>query len=140
MAKFDTRNSKQAAKEQQHGVANDTGLILQTPKNPNAKDIKISPPVLAGKTIDLTLLAVTRALDSLVVNLYRWNHPLFANKVPATSVLTIISQFSDTVVFALSSGTVVRVQSRPKPSCPNLACKNYLEGMEVCGRSPGRQV
>ena len=130
IAKFDTKNSKQAAKEQQHGVANSTGLILQTSKNPNAKDINISPPVLAGKTIDLTLLAVTRALDSLVVNLYRWYHPMFANNVAATSVSTIISQSSDTVIFALSSGTVVRVQYRPNPSLPNLACKDYLEGME----------
>ena len=112
VAKFHRRIPKQATKEQQNDVANRTGLILQTSKDPDSKDIQTPQPVLAGKTIDLTLLAFTRALDSLVVNSYRWYHPSFANEVSASSISTIISRFADTFIFALSSGTVVCVQFR----------------------------
>lgn len=61
--------------------------------------------------MDLTLLAVTRALDSLVVNLFRWFNPPFHKTTSASSTyLTAISHYADTFVFALSSSTVVCLQ------------------------------
>lgn len=107
IAKVERKSSKQAAEDQQQHVANGTGLTLQTAKILDSKIAEASPPVLGGKTVDLTLLAVTRALDSLVVNLYRRSYPSFAKKAPASSTLTAISRYADTFIFALSSGTVV---------------------------------
>ncbi|KAL9074266.1 MAG: hypothetical protein Q9161_002460 [Pseudevernia consocians] len=107
IAKVERKSSKQAAKDQQQHVANRTGLTLQTAKILDSKIAEASPPVSGGKTVDLTLLVVTRALDSLVVNLYRRSYPSFANKAPASSTLTAISRYADTFIFALSSGTVM---------------------------------
>lgn len=108
--KVDRKDSKQAAQDQQYDVADGTGLSLQTERIDNSKFSKTAAPVLARKTIDLTFLAVTRALDSLVVNLYRRSYPSFADTAPAFSTVTAISRHADTFIFALSSGTVVCLQ------------------------------
>ncbi len=106
IAKVERKNPKQAAHDQQH-VANGTGITLQTAKILESTASQASPPVLAGKTVDLTLLALTRALDSLVVNLHRHSYPSYANTAPTSSALTDLSRYADTFIFALSSGAVV---------------------------------
>ena len=63
--------------------------------------------VVAGKTIDLTVLAVTCALDTAVVNLWRGTHPPRFVKPPHFSFFSIVSRYTDTFVFALSSGVVM---------------------------------
>ena len=122
IARIDRKDSRQAAQDQQHIVANCTDLTLQTARILDSEVSQASLPVMAGKTVDLTLLAVTRAVDSIVVNLYRRSYPSFANTPLASSTLTAISRYADTFVFALSSGTVVRLhfgaissQSIPQP-------------------------
>lgn len=107
IAKVDRKDSEQAAQDQQQHTADD--LTLQTAKILYSKVSQTSPPVLAGRTVDLTLLAVTRALDSIVVNLYRLSHPSFNNTASVSSTLTAISRYADTFIFAFSSGTVVRL-------------------------------
>lgn len=107
IAKVDRKDSEQAAQDQQQHTADD--LTLQTAKILYSKVSQTSPPVLAGRTVDLTLLAVTRALDSIVVNLYRLSHPSFTNTASVSSTLTAISRYADTFIFAFSSGTVVRL-------------------------------
>ncbi|CAD6585605.1 MAG: hypothetical protein ASARMPRED_002204 [Alectoria sarmentosa] len=101
LAEVDWKDSKQAAQHQP------TGLTLQNATILDSKVSLTSPLVSAGKTVDLTLLAFTRALDSLVVNLYRRSYPSFANTAPASSTFLAISQYADTFIFALSSGTVM---------------------------------
>ena len=107
IAKVQRKNPKQAAQDQQQYVASGTGITLQTATILESRVSQASPPVLAGKTVDLTLLALTRALDSLVVNLHRRSYPPFTNTTPASSALTDLSRYADTFIFALSSGTVV---------------------------------
>ena len=109
MAKADRKNSRRAAQDQQDGVTKCSGLTLQTAKT-ETKVRQTPPPVMVGKTMDLTLLTVTRALDSLVVNLYRRSCSSSPNTAIASSTLTAISQYADTFIFALSSGTVVCLQ------------------------------
>ena len=114
IAKVDRKDSEQAAQDQQQHAPNI--LVMKTAKILDSKVSQASPPILAGKTIDLTLLAVTRALDSLVVNVYRHSYPSFAIIAPASSTLTTIFQYADTVIFALSSGTVVRLHLEALPA------------------------
>ena len=109
MAKADRKNSKRAAQDQREFVGKCSGLTLQTAET-ESKVRQTPPPVMVGKTIDLTLLTVTRALDSLVVNLYRRSYSSSPNTAIASSTLTAISRYADTFIFALSSGTVVGLQ------------------------------
>ena len=107
LARVDWKDSKQAAQHQP------TSLALQNATILDSKVSLTSPLVLAGKTVDLTLLAFTRALDSLVVNLYRRSYPSSANTATASSTFSAISRYADTFIFALSSGTVVRLHFGP---------------------------
>lgn len=84
--------------------SNRLGCTLQTIEK-DSEYCQTSPPIWAGKTMDLTLLAVTRALDTLVVNSYRW----YYSTAHISSSLTVLSRYADSFVFALSSGTVVRL-------------------------------
>lgn len=107
MTQVDQKSLKQAACNQQDDVTKSSGLTLQTAQHPDSKLCHTSPLVLASKTMDLTVLAVTRALDSLIVNLYRRSHPSSPDAASASSTLTAISRYADVFIFALSSGTVV---------------------------------
>lgn len=62
---------------------------------------------IAGKTIDLTILAVARALDTLIVNIWHRSNPSTTTSQPTSLISTAISHYTDTLVFALSSGTVM---------------------------------
>ena len=66
-------------------------------------DTQSSPQLLAGRTIDLTILAVARALDTIIANAWRRSQ---ASRFPTTTSKAL-SRHTDTVVFALSSGTVM---------------------------------
>ena len=115
IGKVEQKNPNQSAQDQQRYVANGTGLTSQNAESLDSKISKAAPPLLAGKTLDLTLLAVTRALDSLVVALYRRSYPSFASTALVSSTFGAISQYADTFIFALSSGAVVRLQTRAIP-------------------------
>ena len=107
MTKIGRKMSKRAPEDQQHNITNSTSLTLQNNKTLNSETFQHPPPVFGGNTMDLTLLAVTRALDSLFVNLYRRSYPSFDNIAPSSLMLTIVSRHANIFVFALSSGTVV---------------------------------
>ncbi|KAL2040998.1 hypothetical protein N7G274_006456 [Stereocaulon virgatum] len=66
-------------------------------------DTQPSPQVLAGRTIDLTVLAVARALDTIIANTWRRSQ---ASRFPTTTS-KYLSRHTGTVVFALSSGTIM---------------------------------
>ena len=105
MSKVKRKNVQQAIRNEQDGDdTNCLGLKAQS----IAEYYQTPPPIWAGKTMDLTLLAVTRALDTLVVNIYR----LYYLSCPGTAstILTVFSWYADTCVFALSSSTVVCLQ------------------------------
>ena len=133
MAKIDRTNVKQATRNRQDDVANFPGVTLQIADTSDSKYYQTPPSVSAGKTMDLTLLAVTRALDTLVVNIYRCSYPSFPNTASASSTLTAISRYADTVVFALSSSTVVCLQFGAilSRSLPSLIYRNH-RGYRMC--------
>ena len=62
-----------------------------------------APALLAGKTLDLTILAASRALDSLITSLWRRSHSYFL----PTTTSKAISNHASTFLFALSSGTIM---------------------------------
>lgn len=115
IAKVEQTKSRQAALNQQEHVGG-TGFTFQTAKMRDSKTSRASPPFLAGKTMDLTIFAVTRALDTLIVNLYRCSCPPLAKIAPASSTVTTISRCADTLIFVLSSATVVCLCYRAIPS------------------------
>ena len=62
---------------------------------------------LAGKTVDLTILSATRAFDTAVVNLWRHLQQSGHIRPSHCTISSIVSQYADTLVFALSSGIVM---------------------------------
>ena len=132
ITRFDRKDSEEAAKQQEHLVAKSTGLTLQNARMLDSEVSQASSPVLAGKTVDLTLLAVTRAVDSIVVNIHRHSYPSFANTATASSTLKAISRYTDTLIFALSSGTVVRLDSGAIPY-PNLSSETCFKSTALIG-------
>ena len=105
MSKFERKNVQQAKQNEQDG--DDTNCSGHKPQS-IVEYCQTPPPIWAGKTMDLTLLAVTRALDTLVVNKYRSYY--LSCPDTASIILTVFSRYADTIVFALSSSTVVRLQ------------------------------
>ncbi len=70
-------------------------------------DIHETAPFFAGKTIDLTILAVARAIDTIIVNLWRHSRIPSENMLPNRFISSAISRHADSLVFAISSGTVM---------------------------------
>lgn len=62
-----------------------------------------STPLLSGKTIDLTILAVTRALDTLIVNAWRRSQSFRS----PTGTLKTLFRHTDTLMFAIGSGAIM---------------------------------
>ena len=106
-AKDDPKSSRQAAQDHRQHVGHLPCLTLQATQVLDSNVSQPSSAILAGETIDLTLLAVTRALDSLVVALYRRSDRSFVLIPSISSILTIVSRYSDTLIFAISSSRVV---------------------------------
>lgn len=67
---------------------------------------KMSIP-LAGKTIDLTLFAVTRSLESIVGQLWNRHKISRVSRGKWTKLEMLISRFTDASVFAISSGMIM---------------------------------
>ena len=69
------------------------------------KDVKPYGPPFAGTTIDLTLFAFTRAVDTIVVRIWRRHR---GSRFRSRQVIpSILSRHTDTLLFALSSGTIM---------------------------------
>ena len=85
-------------------VPKSEGTAPGTSSRSNTSNLSSKPRPLpvqkSGKTIDLTVLAVARAIDTLTVNLWR-------RSGPTSRVSTTISRYTDTLIFALSSGTIM---------------------------------
>ena len=60
----------------------------------------------AGKTIDLTLLAITRALDAIVVSLWHLQTPS-VHGISVSLISRTSFRYADIIVFVFSSGTVM---------------------------------
>lgn len=110
------KNPKQSAQDQQGFSADNTGLLSQNAQSLGSNISYACPPVLASKTLDLTLFAISRAADSLVVDLYRRSYPSFAETALISSSLGAISRYADTFIFAISSGAVVCLHLRATSS------------------------
>src|SRR5690348_21310 len=90
--------------------------LLQSKHTPSFTDVTVAEPgpdgrpqtvEYAGRTLDLTLFAFTRALDVVVGELW---HRRRTRRVAAgqwTGLERAISRFADPAVFALSSGLVM---------------------------------
>ncbi|KAI9826185.1 MAG: hypothetical protein M1819_007441 [Sarea resinae] len=70
-------------------------------------EVETDAPPLAGKTIDLTLFAVTRAIDVLVRS--AWKQYKFASPTtdPSPPRTSAFSNLPDSLIFAISSGTIM---------------------------------
>ncbi|KAI9677694.1 MAG: hypothetical protein M1829_002466 [Trizodia sp. TS-e1964] len=66
-----------------------------------------NPRILAGKTIDLTLLAATRALDVVVGEMWSRRKKSKIQKGPRPRLDSVMSRAADVSVFAFSSGMVM---------------------------------
>lgn len=84
---------------------NASNRVSQVPEKEFSRK-KLSMP-LAGKTIDLTLFAVMRSLESIVGQL--WNrHKLYrVSRGKWSKLEVLISHFTDASVFAISSGMIM---------------------------------
>ncbi|KAK3321184.1 hypothetical protein B0T19DRAFT_466448 [Cercophora scortea] len=74
-------------------------LLLQSKPLPPT-DNSQPPARLAGRTLDLTLFAFTRALDATITTVYRRRHPSTTTKSPLTRAV-------DPLIFALSSSLIM---------------------------------
>ena len=79
--------------------------ILEDTSSKQAKDATLYGPPFAGTTIDLTLFAATRAIDTTIVNIWRQRQK--AGKNPNHVISSLLSRHTDTLLFALSSGTIM---------------------------------
>ena len=66
---------------------------------------KAPQPPPAGLSIDLTLFTVARALDAMITT--SWRHPKRKQIIPNHRLVQTLSSQADTLLFALSSGTVM---------------------------------
>jgi len=88
-----------------------SGCLVETSDSSVRSGIQPDPnpgsaPILSyGRTIDLTLLATTRAVEAVVVNI--WRRISRSHRKISSPTLSLISYYADAVVFALSSGTVM---------------------------------
>ena len=80
---------------------------MDTSKDGNTKQGGCQPTPLAGKTMDLTLIVASRALEATIVELWSRYKVSRTCKGKWTSVESAISRSADPVVFAVSAGTVM---------------------------------
>lgn len=66
-----------------------------------------APQYSAGKTLDLTLFALTRSIETIIGDLWSRHKTSRRAKAKWTSLETMISRFADSFVFALSSGMIM---------------------------------
>ncbi|MDI1491961.1 MAG: hypothetical protein OHK93_003172 [Ramalina farinacea] len=64
-----------------------------------------SPSSTAGPSIDLTLFTVVRAIDATITT--TWRHPHRKQIIPTYRLIQTLSSQADTLLFALSSGTIM---------------------------------
>lgn len=83
---------------------NASNRVSQVPEKDFSR--KLSIP-LAGKTIDLTLFAVTRSLESIVGQLWNRHKLSRVSRGKWTKLEVLISRFTDASVFAISSGMIM---------------------------------
>ena len=62
-------------------------------------------PRRAGRTIDLTLFASTRALEAIIVNIWRYRNRLSSQ--PLSPLSKLLSYHTDTIVFVASCSTIM---------------------------------
>lgn len=89
---------------------------------------------LAGKTIDLTLLAVTRAIDTLIINAYRRSYTSYPMGNRSHLIQRAVSRYADSLLFALSSGTVMWAWFYLPDRLPRAYNKWIDEAAQVDGR------
>ena len=70
-------------------------------------ELRTASSLVAGRTIDLTSLTVTRALDAVAVIAWSRYKPPRSIKQSRSSILLGITHHTDTFLFALSSGLVM---------------------------------
>ena len=80
----------------------DAALEAKTTNSLTSKDTK-APILFAGKTLDLTILATSRALDTLIINLWR----RFQSPYLSTTTSKALTHHTSTFLFALSSCTIM---------------------------------
>ena len=75
--------------------------------SPENAEFQRTPSLFAGRTIDLTSLAITRALDAAAVVAWKGYKTPCSMKPSKSLMLWGVTRHSDTFVFAISSGVVM---------------------------------
>lgn len=78
------------------------------PEQHGVQKLATSPPaLLAGRTMDLTLFAVTRAVETVVADIWSRHRTSRISNKKWTSTEAAMSHLADAGVFAISAGTVM---------------------------------
>lgn len=82
-------------------------IEVASPLEEQSEQSQIHPHVLAGRSMDLTLLAITRALDTLIGDLWSRHRRSRTANNKWTRAESMVSQLADAGVFAISAGAVM---------------------------------
>ena len=107
---IDTRTGRAADAIQQESAPSIADEIEPPTDVLETRQIMISSEIqhpLAGKTIDLTLLAATRAIETIIGDLWARRRTSKLARNPWSALDSAISRFTDAGVFALSSGVIM---------------------------------
>lgn len=80
---------------------------VESPGGEQSEQSKMHPLILAGRSMDLTLLAITRALDTVVGDLWSRHKRSRTARNEWTRAESMISHLADAGVFAVSAGAVM---------------------------------
>lgn len=108
--KLDTRISNEANAIQQEmapSMAVEIATQTDVVESHHILSAPRTPYLMAGKTIDLTLLAATRAIETIIGDLWARRRASRLVKDQWSALDSAINRFTDAGVFALSSGAIM---------------------------------
>lgn len=88
-------------------VVHESITEVASPLEEQSEQSQIHPLVPAGRSMDLTLLAISRALDTLIGDLWSRHRRSRTAKNKWTRAESMVSQLADAGVFAISAGAVM---------------------------------
>ena len=88
-------------------VAQESTTEVESPRGMKSEQIGMAPLVLAGRSMDLTLFTITRALDTVAGHLWSRHKQYRTAKNKWTRAESMVSHLADAGVFAISAGAVM---------------------------------
>ncbi len=107
---LNTTQKRNTKLHQKPWESNVTAAVVSTveAKQHGVSKLAVPPPTpLVGKTMDLTLFAITRAIETVVADVWSCHRTSRISNKKWTSIETAVSRLADAGVFAVSAGTVM---------------------------------